>query len=84
MAKKRSDTDPFKDLTWDDLQAWAGTSIVSRGRSYLRKIHHLFKTKGREKEWQPYLTELRQAHARKRRLLEILDSLSGRPIAEGA
>ena len=39
MAKKRSDTDPFKDLTWDDLQAWAGTSIVSRGRSYQRNHH---------------------------------------------
>lgn len=24
----------FEDLTWDDLNAWAGTRIVSRGRSY--------------------------------------------------
>jgi len=59
-------------------------SAYERAAGYLRKIHHLLKTKGREKEWQPYLAELRQAHARKRRLLEILDGLSGRPIVEGA
>ncbi len=26
----------FKDITWDDLESWAGHKIVSRGRSYQR------------------------------------------------
>ena len=34
--KKRSQADPFEELTWNDLQKWAGTKIVSRGRSYQR------------------------------------------------
>ena len=36
MARKPSQADPFKDLTWDDLQEWAGATIVSRGQSYQR------------------------------------------------
>jgi len=27
---------PFAALTWDDVEAWAGSSIVSRGKSYQR------------------------------------------------
>lgn len=50
---------------------------------YLRKAQRVLKKLGREKEWQNYLTELREANARKRRLLEILDSLAGRRIVEG-
>lgn len=34
--RKRSQADPFKDLTWDDLQEWAGATIVSRGQRYQR------------------------------------------------
>ena len=26
--------DPFSELTWDDLETWAGSRIVARGRSY--------------------------------------------------
>ncbi len=29
--------DPFSELTWDDLEEWAGSRIVARGRSYRRK-----------------------------------------------
>lgn len=28
--------DPYADLTWEDLEDWAGTTIVSRGRTYQR------------------------------------------------
>jgi uncharacterized Zn finger protein len=31
-------------------------------------------------EWDQYLKGLRSTHARKRRLLEILDALDGKPI----
>src|SRR2546425_5178123 len=36
MTRKRSKANPFEDLTWDDLEEWAGAAIVSRGRSYQR------------------------------------------------
>ena len=29
--------DPFSELTWEDLEEWAGDRIVARGRSYARK-----------------------------------------------
>jgi len=35
MVKKK--TEPFVDLSWDDLREWAGSKIVSRGRSYQRQ-----------------------------------------------
>lgn len=31
-----SHADPFKHLTWNDLQEWAGATIVSRGQGYQR------------------------------------------------
>jgi uncharacterized Zn finger protein len=36
MAQKRPETDPFEGMTWDDLEEWAGSAIVSRGRTYQR------------------------------------------------
>lgn len=30
---------PYKNLTWDDLEMWAGSKIVSRGRNYQRNGH---------------------------------------------
>jgi uncharacterized Zn finger protein len=32
--KNKEPSDPFRKLTWEDLDAWAGSTIVSRGRSY--------------------------------------------------
>ena len=43
MAQRKKKTnpeepvDPFSELTWDDLEEWAGSRIVARGRSYQRK-----------------------------------------------
>ncbi len=51
---------------------------------YLRKVHHVLKKLGKEKEWQGYLAELRQTNARKIRFIEILDGLSGKRILEGS
>jgi uncharacterized Zn finger protein len=36
MGQKRPTTNRFAELTWSDLQEWAGSSTVSRGRSYQR------------------------------------------------
>lgn len=33
---KGSGSDPFRDLTWSDLEHWAGNKTLSRGRSYQR------------------------------------------------
>ena len=34
MPKKKKMPHRFSDLTWDDLEEWAGSRIVGRGRSY--------------------------------------------------
>lgn len=36
MARKRKKSDLFEGLTWNDLTSWAGSKIVSRGKSYQR------------------------------------------------
>jgi uncharacterized Zn finger protein len=50
---------------------------------YLRKVHSLLKKLKREEEWRDYFSKLRQANARKTRLIEILSRLEGRQIIEG-
>jgi uncharacterized Zn finger protein len=37
MPKKKTRLDRFSDLTWNDMEAWAGGKIVSRGKSYQRQ-----------------------------------------------
>ncbi|MCK5523400.1 MAG: SWIM zinc finger family protein [Thiomargarita sp.] len=49
---------------------------------YLQKVQTLLQEKGRKKEWEVYLQDLRIAHARKRRLLEVLDGLGGKRIID--
>jgi uncharacterized Zn finger protein len=49
---------------------------------YLRKVRRTLKKQGQEQEWKKYLAALRQANLRRPRLVEILDSLQGRPIVE--
>lgn len=34
MPKKKPKLDRFADLTWNDLEDWAGSKIVSRGKNY--------------------------------------------------
>ena len=47
---------------------------------YLRKAGKVMSTQKQQAEWDQYLKSLREAHARKRRLIEILDGLEGKPI----
>jgi uncharacterized Zn finger protein len=51
---------------------------------YLRKVHRVQKQLGKEQDWQSYLASLRRANERKRRLVQILDTLSGRRIIESS
>jgi uncharacterized Zn finger protein len=50
--------------------------------TYLRKVHSACKKQGREQEWKDYVATLRQANLRRPRLVQILDSLTGKPIVE--
>jgi len=50
---------------------------------YLLKIHMLLEKLDRKAEFKAYIEDLRQTHARKYRLVEILDRMTGRPIADG-
>ena len=50
---------------------------------YLRKVHRALKQLGKEQDWQGYLAALRRDNERKRRLVQILDTLAGRRIIEG-
>jgi len=58
-------------------------SAYRSAATYLRKIRQLLKNQGKEKKWLEYLSELRQTHLRKKRLIEILDRLSGKRIIDG-
>ena len=37
MPKKKPKLDRLADLTWNDLEEWAGSKIVSRGKNYQRQ-----------------------------------------------
>jgi uncharacterized Zn finger protein len=37
MPKKKTQLHQFADLTWNDLEEWAGSRIVSRGKNYQRQ-----------------------------------------------
>lgn len=50
--------------------------------TYLRKVHSAYKKHGQEQEWKDYVASLRQANLRRPRLVQILDSLTGKPIVE--
>ena len=66
----------------EDSIAQANKSAYQTAGAFLRQVHRLLKQMGKEKEWQAYVAGLRQANARKRRFLEVLDNLSGKRIIE--
>ncbi|HEX2201072.1 MAG TPA: SWIM zinc finger family protein [Gammaproteobacteria bacterium] len=46
MIQRRLKIGSFQDLSWDDLEGWAGATVVSRARSYQRsgQVHGLART----------------------------------------
>jgi uncharacterized Zn finger protein len=58
-------------------------SAYERAMPSLRKIRAMLHRTGREANWKKYVAELREENHRKRRFLEMLDGLEGRPIIEG-
>ena len=55
-------------------------SAYENAAGYLRKLSGLLKKLSREAEWTDYLARIRDVHRKKRRLMEILDTLEGKPI----
>jgi len=49
---------------------------------YLKKIRGLLERTGRKSEWDRFLNAVRVENARKRKLLEILDGLTNKPLIE--
>lgn len=49
---------------------------------YLKRIKPLLEKMGREGEWPILLQEFRDKHRRKRRLMQVLDGIDGRPIVK--
>ena len=50
---------------------------------YLRKMRAVYRREKRLREWDTYLTELREENKRRPRMLEVLDSLEGKRIIDG-
>jgi uncharacterized Zn finger protein len=46
----------------------------------LRRVREILDASGRSSEWPEIVAEVRESHRRKRRLMEVLDGLEGRPI----
>jgi uncharacterized Zn finger protein len=87
VARALADTHPERAVAiWkqmaEDSIAQANKNAYQTAGVYLRQVHRLLKQMGKEKEWQAYVAELRQANVRKRRFLEVLDNLSGKRIIE--
>ena len=61
----------------DRLIALVKPKAYREAGGYLRQMRKVLEAQGRQAEWLALLEELRQAHKAKRRLVEILDSLTG-------
>jgi uncharacterized Zn finger protein len=47
---------------------------------YLKRVQSLLRKLDRTADWQRLLADFRKDHGRKRRLMEVLDGMEGRPI----
>jgi uncharacterized Zn finger protein len=64
----------------ESLIARVSPSAYEEAARYLRKTEAVLVREGNQQEWTRYLQELRDTHARKRRLIEVLDRLTRKPI----
>jgi uncharacterized Zn finger protein len=67
----------------EGLIAQTNVSAYEEAARYLRKARKVLHKLGRDAEWDRLVATIREQNARKRRLLEVLDGLTGRPIIEG-
>ena len=71
--------DIWKQLAEEQI-AQAKPNAYLEAARYLRKAAQVMAEQNKQMEWDGYLYDLREKHIRKRRLIEILDSLDGQPI----
>lgn len=64
----------------ENLIAQTKPRAYEEAARYLRKAGAVLARQGKQQEWTRYLQELRGTHARKSRLIEVLDRLTGKPI----
>ena len=64
----------------EDQIAQVKVKAYYEAAEYLRKLKQVLKEVDQEDRWNAYLTNLRGKHARKPRLMEILDGVDGQPI----
>jgi uncharacterized Zn finger protein len=88
VADAARDTHPDRAAAiWKELaQRWIGQvkpKAYREAAAYLRKLRKLLTETGRGGEWATYLAKIRIEHARKRSLIEVLDSLERTPIIKG-
>ncbi|MBW1784909.1 MAG: hypothetical protein JRL30_29725 [Deltaproteobacteria bacterium] len=55
---------------------------LRKAAKYLRKAAKVMLREKEQAEWDGYLKGLRETHIRKRRFIEILDGLQGKPIVK--
>jgi uncharacterized Zn finger protein len=88
VARAVSSTHPERAI---DIYRAAAEKLMERAKpdaymeagGLLRRVRDLLHTSKRSSEWPAVLTELRESHRRKRRLMEVLDGLEGQPIVGG-
>ncbi|MDA2935039.1 hypothetical protein MYX82_11960 [Acidobacteria bacterium AH-259-D05] len=66
------------------LIAQVKPSAYQEAVKYLHKAGSVMARQKNQKQWDQYLQNLREQHARKRRLMKILDGLDGKPIVKKA
>jgi uncharacterized Zn finger protein len=66
----------------EGLMAQAKPKAYQEAARYLRKAAKVMSGRNNQKEWDSYILQLKGQHARKSRLIEVLDRLSGRPIVQ--
>ena len=64
------------------LIAQVKPSAYQEAAKYLRKAAKVIRREKQQAEWESYLKALREQHARKHRLIEILDGLEEKPIVK--
>jgi len=64
------------------LIAQVKPSAYQEAVKYLRKAGKVMSETNNQAKWAQYLKSLREAHARKRRLIELLDGLEGKAISK--
>lgn len=62
------------------IAAETNTKTYPEVGRYLKRVQSLLRTLDRTADWQRLLADFRKDHDRKRRLMEVLDGMEGRPI----